>query len=164
MPKHLGHHSDVLNLVQDALGMDEGRVENFLRLHLVYDGDATAASAELGISANALRASSREVITLAQIIRVALKATDDDRSIVAAVASVPSAIGRHAPAYLGAAQRVGGVTAVDAHALAKVTGSPFNTVRQHWARLRELSRAAAWTFEYQGRPAMDHDQLFPGGL
>lgn len=51
-----------------------------------------------------------------------------------------------------------------AHALAKVTGSAFNTVRQNWARLRELARAAAWTFEYQCRPAVDHDLLFPRGL
>ncbi|WMY79420.1 sigma factor [Citricoccus sp. I39-566] len=155
---------EVLHLVQDALGMDEGRVETFLRLHLIYDGDTTAASADLGISAHALRVASREVITLAQVIRGALGAPDDERSIVATVASVPSAIGRLAPAYLGAAQRVGGVTAVDAHALAKVTGSPFNTTRQYWARVRDLARVAAWTFGHQGRPATDQDQLFPGGL
>ncbi|GAA1123074.1 sigma factor [Citricoccus alkalitolerans] len=160
----LRHVLEVLHLVQNALGMDEGRVQTFLRLHLIYDGDTTAASTDLGISANALRASSRDVIALAQVVRAALDSTDRTPSIVATVASVPSAIGRHAPAYLSTAQRAGGVTAVDAHTLAKATGSPFNTVRQYWARLRELSRAAAWTFEYQGRPAMDHDQLFPGGL
>ncbi|MFB9074318.1 hypothetical protein ACFFX0_25240 [Citricoccus parietis] len=77
---------------------------------------------------------------------------------------MPSAIGRHALAYLGAALEAGGVTAVDAHDLAKVTGAPYNTTRQYWARIRDLARVAAWTFEYGGRPAMDQDQLFPGGL
>ncbi|MFB9073887.1 hypothetical protein ACFFX0_22875 [Citricoccus parietis] len=144
--------------------MDEGRVDNFLRLHLIYDGDTAAASTDLGISANALRASSREVIALAQVVRAALDSTDRTPSIVATVARVPSAIGRHASVYLGTALAAGGVTAVDAHALAKTTGASFNTARQYWARVRDLARAAAWTFERRGRPAVDHDQLFPGGL
>ena len=154
----------VLHLVQDALGMNTERVETFLRLHLIYDGDTTAASTELGVSVNALRAVSRDVIALAQVIRAALDAPDDAPSIVATVASVPSTIGRHASAYLGAAQRAGGVTAVDAHTLARITGTPFNTARQYWARVRNLAQAAAWTFHYKGRPATDHDQLFPGGV
>jgi DNA-directed RNA polymerase specialized sigma24 family protein len=154
----------VLHLVQDALGMDSGRVDTFLRLHLIYDGDTAAASADLGISANALRTSSRDVVALAQVIRAALDAPDDARSILATVASVPSAIGRHAPVYLDAAQRAGGVAAVDAHALARITGASFNTARQYWARVRDLARAAAWTFQHKGHPATDHDQLFPGGL
>lgn len=160
----LRHVLCVLHLVQDALGMDEHRVETFLRLHLVYDGDTTAASAELGISADALRASSREVITLVQVIRAALGAPDSARSIVTTVASVPSAIGRHAPAYLGAAQEAGGVTAVDAHDLAQITGAPYNTTRQYWARIRDLARVAAGAFEYRGQTASDHNLLFPGGL
>ncbi|REE05264.1 sigma factor [Citricoccus muralis] len=160
----LRHVLGVLHLVQDALGMDEHRVETFLRLHLIYDGDTTAASADLGISADALRASSREVITLAQVIRAALDAPDNAQSIVATVASVPSAIGRHAPAYLGAAQEAGGVTAVDAHDLAQITGAPYNTTRQYWARIRDLARIAAGAFEYRGQAASDHDLLFPGGL
>ena len=155
---------EVLHIVQDALGLDAGRVDSFLRLHLIYDGGTTAASADLGVSAHALRASSRDVVALAQAIRAALEAPDNARSIVATVASVPSAIGRHAPAYLGAAQRAGGVSSVDARALARLTGTPFNTARQYWARLRDLARAAAWTFEHHGRPAVDHDQLFPEGL
>lgn len=154
----------VLHLVQDALSMDTGRVDTFLRLHLIYDGDTTAASADLGVSATALRATSRDVATLAQVIRAALDAPDDAPSIVATVASVPSAIGRHTPAYLGAAQRAGGMAGVDAHALARITGTPFNTARQYWSRIRDLARAAAWTFQHLGRPAADHDQLFPGGL
>lgn len=44
------------------------------------------------------------VVALAQVIRAALEAPDDERSIVAAVANVPSAIDRHTPAYLGAAR------------------------------------------------------------
>jgi DNA-directed RNA polymerase specialized sigma24 family protein len=155
---------EVLHLVQDALGMDAHRVDDFLRLHLIYDGDTTAASAALGVSAHAFRSSSRDVIALAQVVRAALEAPDDAPSIVATVASVPSAIGRHASVYLGATQRAGGVAAVDAHALAKATGASFNTTRQYWARIRVLARAAAWTFEHQGRPAADHDQLFPKGL
>jgi DNA-directed RNA polymerase specialized sigma24 family protein len=155
---------EVLHLVQNALGMDQERVETFLRLHLLYDGDTTAASAALGVSANALRAASREVVTLAQVVRAALNFTAPAPSIVSTVASVPSTIGRHAPAYLGAAQRAGGVTAVDTHTLARATKTPFNTARQYWARIRDLARAAAWTFEHLGRPAVDHDQLFPGGL
>jgi DNA-directed RNA polymerase specialized sigma24 family protein len=154
----------VLHLVQDALGLTADRVETFLRLHLIYDGDATAASADLGVSTSALRAASRDVIALAQVIRAALDASDDARSIVTTVASVPSTIGRHAPAYLGAAQRAGGVSSVDARALARVTGASYNTARQYWARIRDLARVAAWTFEHLGRPAVDHDQLFPGGL
>ncbi|MGD6980646.1 MULTISPECIES: sigma-70 family RNA polymerase sigma factor [Citricoccus] len=154
----------VLHLVQDALGMDAGRVETFLRLHLVYDGDTTAASAALGVSVNSLRSLSRDVVALAQVIRAALEAPEDAPSIVATVASVPSAIGRHAPVYLGAAQRAGGVTAVDAHALARITGTPRNTVRQYWSRIRVLARAAAWAFQYKGWPAADQDQLFPGDL
>lgn len=155
---------EVLHLVQNALGMDAHRVETFLRLHLIYDGDTTAASADLGVSAHALRASSRDVIALAQVIRAALEAPDNARSIVATVANVPSTIGRHAPAYLGAAQRAGGVTAVDTHTLARATKTPFNTTRQYWARIRDLARVAAWAFEHLGRTAEDHDQLFPGGL
>jgi DNA-directed RNA polymerase specialized sigma24 family protein len=155
---------EVLHLVQEALDMDAGRVDSFLRLHLLYDGDTTAASADLGVSAHALRASSRDVIALAQVIRAALDTPDNARSIIATVASVPGTIGRHAPAYLGAAQRAGGVTAVDTHTLARATRTPFNTVRQYWARVRDLARAAAWTFEHRGRPAVDHDRLFPGGL
>ena len=147
-----------------ALGMNTERVETFLRLHLIYDGDTTAASTELGVSVNALRAVSRDVIALAQVIRAALDAPDDAPSIVATVASVPSAMGRHAAVYLGAAQEAGGVTAVDAHALATATGASFNTTRQYWAKVRDLARAAAWTFQHQRRPAADHDQLFPGGL
>jgi DNA-directed RNA polymerase specialized sigma24 family protein len=154
----------VLHLVQDALGMDAGRLDSFLRLHLIYDGDTAAASADLGVSPNTLRAASREVISLAQVIRATLNSADPAPSIVAAVASVPSAIGRHAPAYLGAAQRAGGVTAVDAHVLARVGGVSYNTARQYWARVRDLARVAAWAFEHVGRPAADHDQLFPGGL
>lgn len=160
----LRHVLKVLHLVQDALGMDEGRIETFLRLHLIYDGDTTAASADLGVSANTLRLASREVISLAQVIRAALDAPEDAPSIATVVASVPSAIGRHASVYLGAALAAGGVTAVDAHALAKTTGASFNTVRQYWARVRELARVAAWTLERWGRPAVDHDQLFPRGL
>jgi hypothetical protein len=155
---------EVLHLVQDALGMDGECVEHFLRLHLIYDGDTTAASAALGVSAHVLRASARDVIAFAQVIRGALEAPDDGPSIVATVASVPSTIGRHAPAYLGAALEAGGVTAVDAHALATATGTRFNTVRQYWARVRDLARVAAWTFDHLGRPATDHNQLFPGGL
>lgn len=154
----------VLHLVQDGLGMDPGRVETFLRLHLIYDGDTTAASADLGVSAHALRAASRDVVAFAQVVRAALEAPEDAPSIVDTAASVPSAIGRHAPVYLGAAQRAGGVTAVDAHALARITGTPFNTARQYWARIRDLARAAAWTFQHRGRRAADHDQLFPRGL
>jgi DNA-directed RNA polymerase specialized sigma24 family protein len=154
----------VLHLVQEALGMDTHRVETFLRLHLLYDGDTTAASAALDISAHALRASSRDVIALAQVIRAALEAPDDARSIVATVTSVPSTIGRHASVYLSAAHRAGGVTAVDARALARATGASYNTVRQYWARVRDLARVAAWTFEHLGRPAVDHDHLFSGGL
>jgi hypothetical protein len=153
----------VLHLVQDALGMNGERVDNFLRLHLIYDGDTTAASADLGVSAHVLRATSRDVIALAQVVRAALDAPDDVPSIVAAVASVPSAIGRHAPTYLDAARDAGGITAVNAHALAEATGASFNTTRQYWARVRDLARAAAWTFEHKGHPAVDHDQLFPGG-
>ncbi|XKH52099.1 hypothetical protein LG284_08570 [Citricoccus nitrophenolicus] len=160
----LRHVLGVLHLVQEALGMDEGRVETFLRLQLVYDGGTAAASADLGVSAEALRTTSRQVITLAQVIRAALDAPDNARSIVATVASVPSAVGRHAPAYLGAALEAGGVTAVDAHDLAQVTGAPYNTTRQYWARIRDLARVAAWTFEYRGRTAVDQDQLFPAGL
>lgn len=154
----------VMHLVQDALGMDTGRVDTFLRLHLVYDGDTTAASAAMDVSVNVLRGTSREVIALAQVIRAALDAPDDTRSIVATVASVPSAIGRHAPVYLGAAREAGGVTAVDAHALATASGASFNTARQYWSKVRDLARAAAWTFRHTGRAAVDHDQLFPGGL
>jgi hypothetical protein len=154
----------VLHLVQDALGMDTGRVDAFLRLHLIYDGDTTAASVDLGVSAHVLRAASRDVVALAQVVRTALDAPDDSPSIVAAVASVPSAIGRHASVYLGRALEAGGVAAVDAHAMAKATGASFNTTRQYWARVRDLARAAAWTFEHKGHPAADHDQLFPGGL
>ncbi|QCU78675.1 sigma-70 family RNA polymerase sigma factor [Citricoccus sp. SGAir0253] len=154
----------VLHLVQDTLGINRDRVEHFLRLHLIYDGDTTAASTALGVSAHVLRASSRDVIAFAQVIRAALEAPEDGSSIVATVASVPGTIGRHAPAYLGAAREAGGVTAVDAHALATVTGTRFNTVRQYWARVRDLARVAAWTFDHQGRPATDRHQLFPGGL
>lgn len=121
---------EVLHLVQHALGMDGERVEHFLRLHLIYDGDTAAASAALGVSAHVLRASARDVIALAQVVRAALEAPDDAPSIVATVASVPSTIGRHAPAYLGAALEAGGVTAVDVRALATATGTPFNTARQ----------------------------------
>ncbi|WP_298043125.1 sigma factor [uncultured Citricoccus sp.] len=154
----------VLHLVQDALGMNGDRVEHFLRLHLIYDGDITAASAAIGISAHVLRASSRDVIAFTQVIHAALDASGDAPSIVATVASVPSTIGRHAPTYLGAAREAGGVIAVDAHTLATVTGTAFNTVRQYWARVRELARVAAWTFDHLGRPATDRHQLFPGGL
>lgn len=112
----------VLHLVQDALGMDAGRVETFLRLHLVYDGDTTAASAALGVSAHALRAASRDVVALAQVIRAALEAPDDAPSIVATVASVPIAIGRHAPAYLGAAREAGGVVQHRASVLGEGSG------------------------------------------
>jgi hypothetical protein len=83
---------------------------------------------------------------------------------VAAVASVPSAIGRHAPAYLGAALRVEGVTAVDTHALARVAGASYNTARRYWARVQDLARVAAWAFEHASRPATDLDRLFPGRL
>ncbi|WOO97469.1 hypothetical protein [Micrococcus terreus] len=155
---------EVLHIVQDALGLDAGHVDSFLRLHLIYDGGTTAASADLGVSAHALRASSRDVVALAQAIRAALEAPDNARSIVATVASVPSAIGRHAPADLGAAQRAGGVSSVDARALSRVTGASYHTARQYWARGRDLARVAAWTFEHNGRRAVDHDQLFPGGL
>jgi DNA-directed RNA polymerase specialized sigma24 family protein len=153
----------VLHLVQDALGLDTGRVDSFLRLHLIYDGDTTAASADLGVSVNALRAASRDVVAFAQVIRSALDAPKAS-SIMATVASVPSAIGRHASVYLGTALEAGGVTAVDARVLAEATGVSFNTTRQYWARVRDLARAAAWTFEHLGCRAADHDQLFPGGL
>lgn len=152
-----------LYAAQDALGLSRTHVDDFLRLHLLHDGDTASAAAALRMPPASLRSGCREVIARAQVIREALEAGPPP-SIVDTVAAIPAALGEHGRTYLEAAAAHGGVGSLDAHQLAALTGASYNTARQYWVRIQDLARMAAWVFQDQGRTATDHAVLFPGGL